>query len=813
MLMSSSSKSKTKKSRDSWLQAEMAKLSTKGKNSRHQSSSLNSIESKPKPQPNHSPSKNVDTSLKRDPSKTAPDNQWPAKKSSAHEELTVSAVTIPIPTADDEDVEHEEKASADNYDDGSNYYEDFEAYDDDFEEFENEPVREDGKRVEKNHPASDAPSAESVDGEDPFKHQSGHEQDRRSEHDHDKRSSYEYERSESRHYRQKSRDYPQSQSTESVLKSSRKDNDIERNFKSALFQQHLRRAKELQSMIELDVAIYDIFDIPPMNEYELYIRNFGSSNAVQEKVSTQWNEDYGESETQTEVYQMDSKWTQAPPDHLLESGSFENPLKKSKNFSATKSEVMDVLLDEKDAQNSGGFSSTIGNSTSITQGSTALSLPSFLAGRHVIYSTFSLNDFRLIMFVWSLPTGKFADSQLGDKSIITLWRLSNTSSPYRVLVCDGEVTRCCTSPNKPYLVLAGTNVGGVVAWDLQDTSTKQLKVSTDDGYCYLRKPCYTTDALFPLGKMHEAGICCLFPLTHSVDSKSKRNTDAGQSVQFASVDESGLVQIWVVLELNEMDKLRAFESDFGMYPDSRFKLLKTMEFRIKTSNRRQQFDTNSVVTCAFVPGEAERFLIGTDMGQIQLESRFRDFCTPHQFKRSALSSSDTTKDEQNRFDVSGASDPAASISFNLYMPELFLCGHLSGQLALYSLHRETPLEKWFISSSVKQVEWSPHKPAVFYVLDEDSNIHVWDLLVSRDEPIQSASLGESGVVSCFSLSPTVASASTLGLQSADGGATIRNPLMVVSYYDGKVEVHVINEDLGELAVDELSLLRALLRST
>ena len=42
-----------------------------------------------------------------------------------------------------------------------------------------------------------------------------------------------------------------------------------------------RRGRELQSLIELDVASYDIFDMPPVREYDLYMRSFGRSNAKQ----------------------------------------------------------------------------------------------------------------------------------------------------------------------------------------------------------------------------------------------------------------------------------------------------------------------------------------------------------------------------------------------------------------------------------------------------------------------------------------------------------------------------------------------------
>lgn len=34
-------------------------------------------------------------------------------------------------------------------------------------------------------------------------------------------------------------------------------------------------------LIDLDVAVFEMFDLPPMNEYELYIKNFGRSDTKQ----------------------------------------------------------------------------------------------------------------------------------------------------------------------------------------------------------------------------------------------------------------------------------------------------------------------------------------------------------------------------------------------------------------------------------------------------------------------------------------------------------------------------------------------------
>ena len=42
-----------------------------------------------------------------------------------------------------------------------------------------------------------------------------------------------------------------------------------------------QRGYELQQMIEFDVTEYDIFDMPPVTEYTIYMRSFGSSNTRQ----------------------------------------------------------------------------------------------------------------------------------------------------------------------------------------------------------------------------------------------------------------------------------------------------------------------------------------------------------------------------------------------------------------------------------------------------------------------------------------------------------------------------------------------------
>ena len=42
-----------------------------------------------------------------------------------------------------------------------------------------------------------------------------------------------------------------------------------------------RRGNELLQLIELDTAHFDMFDMPPMGEYELYMCSYGRSNTTQ----------------------------------------------------------------------------------------------------------------------------------------------------------------------------------------------------------------------------------------------------------------------------------------------------------------------------------------------------------------------------------------------------------------------------------------------------------------------------------------------------------------------------------------------------
>ncbi|KAL7976498.1 hypothetical protein Chor_008447 [Crotalus horridus] len=83
--------------------------------------------------------------------------------------------------------------------------------------------------------------------------------------------------------------------------------------------QQKKRSFELLRLIDLDFSVsFCLLDLPPVNEYDMYIRNFGKINTKQAYV--QWNEDNLDRDIQTDEIETQEKWTQHPGETALVSG-------------------------------------------------------------------------------------------------------------------------------------------------------------------------------------------------------------------------------------------------------------------------------------------------------------------------------------------------------------------------------------------------------------------------------------------------------------------------------------------------------------
>ena len=98
------------------------------------------------------------------------------------------------------------------------------------------------------------------------------------------------------------------------------------------FEIHLSSDRELKKLIKLEATTFDIFDMPPAEEHQMYIRNI-STHVAQKFVQT--GEDNLDEEVQTEDIDVDDRWTQHPPEGIEVCGVGESSSSSSNPTTST----------------------------------------------------------------------------------------------------------------------------------------------------------------------------------------------------------------------------------------------------------------------------------------------------------------------------------------------------------------------------------------------------------------------------------------------------------------------------------------------
>ncbi|KAI9197075.1 WD40-repeat-containing domain protein [Polychytrium aggregatum] len=664
-------------------------------------------------------------------------------------------------------------------------------------------------------------------------------------------------------------------------------------------QRRNRRMKDLLSLIELDVCIYSHFELAPLNEYELYIRNYGSSNAVQ--ASTQCNDDQCERECQTEDWEIEDKWTQAPPESFVDSASStcqlpwlsasesrrkpkagrpNAPSASSGKLFATEydterlikflrksSRVMNILLDENSARQEGAFDRRVDDSLkSICDGTATLAIPQFLKGYVPSKVLFSPTDHRMFLAVWKLADTATNPDAAGPNAIISLWRLSDPTVPYRILICEPAVECVSFSRTKPHLIFGGTADGSIQVWNLLDQHqqhtrhTNFIDVSSDVVDVVVQTPSYSTDGLYSLERAHEDVIKNVVVVeTEPLLASGRLGRNLGQeaaqtlgwnasaeadettarvesgSCQLVTVDESGVLCIWVVIEYRE-ESFSVNELDFGMAIGSCVKLVKTYQTNVIPSAKADVPSDTIVYDCQSYPTNTDHFLVLSTHGVVHY-SRCQDRPNPPTFFPAFPALDDSIalpggKQELYTAEFFAPKDQPRALSFSPHHRSLFVVGYESGLVCLFSISHRVALAHWRVDGAVLSLVWSPHRQAVFYCLDEAQGLYVWDLLEHHAEPkyvirLQQLS-GMKGSVAQLALSPlplpTAGLVSTTELQeneATDGPLTTsgsmgqgRNSMplqqtgmrthstLALAFESGKIECLLLGTELAEEAIDE-----------
>ncbi|XP_030254470.1 WD repeat-containing protein 60 isoform X2 [Sparus aurata] len=507
-----------------------------------------------------------------------------------------------------------------------------------------------------------------------------------------------------------------------------------------------KRSTELLRLIDLDFSMtHSILDLPPVNEYEMYIRNFGAANTKQAYV--QCNEDNADRDIQTEEIEMCEKWTQHPPEHKGACGDpnlSQEAGDKTANeanfdskhltaFLRPASQVMVVLLEEDRAESKSLRklrSQT--DALSFSDGSLQLNtkLP-FLYGRSVSLVHFSQVQRHTMMSVHG-PTTKPSAVRLDSCTIICIWNIWEPSRPQKVLVYESEVQCCCFSPGKSILVFAGTSVGSVVLWDLREHVGNHYRLKIGEDEWTLRQPTFSTDAVMA-GSGHFSCVTSVevVPsavaggLQSEVPLLASEEESSGLSFQLASLDESGVLNFWVVVELPKANEAGS-PTDLGLRPGGKVKLLHSSS--LLTAERVSPRDAaktgpSQSLHLKFLPTDSNHFFIGTNMGLV-------NHGTSHGLK---------APPKFYRFQEAGIRPvDISAIHFSPFVQHMFLVGCGDGSIRLHTVSQEQPVAEWKNSTDgepVVSLQWAQTRPAVFCVLDGASNLHIWDLLKNDTEPV------------------------------------------------------------------------------
>ncbi|KAM5188317.1 cytoplasmic dynein 2 intermediate chain 1 isoform 1-T1 [Callospermophilus lateralis] len=567
------------------------------------------------------------------------------------------------------------------------------------------------------------------------------------------------------------------------------------------------RSTKLLRLIDLDFSFtFSLLDLPPVNEYDMYIRNFGKKNTKQAYI--QYNEDNVERDTQTEDIETRDVWTQHPGEGaIVYGGSKEREFcdttvvpkidtPRLSSFLRAACQVVAVLLEEDRLAGEPVWSLRAADHTlSISDSSSQVDtgLP-FLENRKVSCLHASRVQRQTVVSVHDLPA-KASARLLDCRYILCVWDIWQPSGPQKVLICESKVTCCCFSPLKAFLLFAGTAHGSVVVWDLREDSRIHHYVELSDCCWTFRTATFSTDGVLT-SVSHRSPLQALEAVSSSVCRKqslvlspfSTQEETSGLSFHVASLDDSGILNMWVVVELPKADMAGSI-SDLGLIPGGRIKLVHSATLQVGDSLSHQGIEfwgPTQTLSVRFLPSDPNHFIVGTDVGLISHGTRQDLRVSPKLFRPQQCGIRPV------KVNV---------IDFSPFGETVFLAGCSDGSIRLHQLTSAQPLLQWDHSTggrAIRALQWSPTRPAVFLVQDDASRIYVWDLLQSDLGPVATQLVSPDRVV-------------TMTVMGEPEKASGSFQALVLARASGKVDIQYLKRQWTSPEAEESSRLRLLLQ--
>lgn len=143
------------------------------------------------------------------------------------------------------------------------------------------------------------------------------------------------------------------------------------------------------------------------------------------------------------------------------------------------------------------------------------------------------------------------------------------------------------------------------------------------------------------------------------------------------------------------------------------------------------------------------------------------------------------------------------LSVHPYISDLFLAGYGDGNIVLFKKQFSEAVRGWTLVQNnerrlPKQIVWARRRPSVFYVLDTQGGLWIYDLLDNGLEPCHIVSFYEGkGATKGCSISLSARPRELETNSNALLAVAIMDP-----YLNALIEIHTLEQKLSEAQVDE-----------
>ena len=436
----------------------------------------------------------------------------------------------------------------------------------------------------------------------------------------------------------------------------------------------------------------------------------------------------------------------------------------------------------------------------------------------------------------------------GGRGLVLVWDVGGVEPVVgRALTCEGVPARVTWGPgDSHHLLVVGTEEGGLCLWDLREPADVHAESAGGDdippgvladGEC-LRRPSYCTDgfgsesgapddegddlgldtpgSIVALGVALDdvsTGVSAVAPVTPGREVETSGSTQESGSTRpqgstpvalpewrggdfhVVALDCWGMVSSFRVTELSRREAVDASIADMGLRFGSRVRLMRNARSLAyggggkRCGRARAMAVTHRVGVAAefYVAGEDGRVLRGARYGAPVPPKSFVP-CDPFDAGHAA---------------ASALNEAVVSLDFNPHFPGVFIAAYEGGSVAMYSTTSSLASRRWdgVTSAKVIAARWSPARPSVFLVLDDECCVRAFDLLSGEwSRAVKSERFGKREKITSLTLAK-------LGDRAWDAPGQC---LASMAYDDGRTDVHVVARELSSITEREMDELRTLM---